>query len=45
MVNSHDHPDVWVVGSSVLSTGGTADPTLTLAATTLRTADRLVARL
>ncbi|MFE7191380.1 GMC family oxidoreductase [Kitasatospora sp. NPDC057595] len=38
---SHDHPGVWVVGSSVFPTAGTANPTLTLAALTLRTADAL----
>lgn len=43
--NAHDHPNVWVVGSAVFPTSGTANPTLTLAATTLRTADILVARL
>lgn len=42
---SHDHPGVWVVGASVFPTGGTANPTLTLAAVTLRTADRVAAAL
>ncbi|MET8541222.1 GMC family oxidoreductase [Kitasatospora sp. NPDC004799] len=43
--NSHDHPGIWVVGSSVFPTGGTANPTLTIAALTLRTADALAAAL
>ncbi|MFF7992551.1 GMC family oxidoreductase [Kitasatospora xanthocidica] len=38
---SHDHPGVWVVGSSVFPTAGTANPTVTIAALTLRTADTL----
>lgn len=42
---SHDVPNLWVVGSSVFPTAGTANPTLTLAALALRTAERLVARL
>ncbi|WP_394378784.1 GMC oxidoreductase [Saccharopolyspora spinosa] len=28
---SHAHPNLWVVGSSVFPTGGTANPSLTLA--------------
>ncbi|MFJ8625029.1 GMC family oxidoreductase [Kitasatospora sp. NPDC093550] len=43
--NSHDHPGIWIVGSSVFPTGGTANPTLTVAALTLRTADALAAAL
>ncbi|MCY0929453.1 GMC family oxidoreductase [Streptomyces sp. H27-H1] len=42
---SHAHPNLWVVGSSVFPTGSTANPTLTLAALTLRTADKLAATL
>ncbi|MEV0905454.1 GMC family oxidoreductase [Streptomyces hokutonensis] len=42
---SHDHPGVWVVGSSVFPTSGTANPTITLSALTLRTADKLAAAL
>ncbi|MEU1284119.1 GMC family oxidoreductase [Kitasatospora sp. NPDC005856] len=42
---SHDHPGVWVVGSAVFPTGGTSNPTLQLAAVTLRTADTLAAAL
>ena len=33
----HDHPNLFIVGSSVFPTGATANPTLTLAAMTLRT--------
>ncbi|MEV6979204.1 GMC family oxidoreductase [Kitasatospora sp. NPDC093806] len=40
---SHSHPNVWVVGASVFPTGGTANPTLTLAAVTIRTAEKLAA--
>ncbi|MET8545697.1 GMC family oxidoreductase [Kitasatospora sp. NPDC004799] len=42
---SHDHPGIWVVGSAVFPTGGTSNPTLHLAALTLRTADALAAAL
>lgn len=42
---SHAHPNLWVVGASVFPTGSTANPTLTLAALTLRTADSLAAAL
>jgi len=35
---SHDVPNLWIVGSSVFPTSATANPTLTLAALTLRTA-------
>ena len=35
---SHDVPNLWIVGSSVFSTSATANPTLTLAALSLRTA-------
>ena len=35
---SHDHHNLYIVGSSVFPTGATANPTLTLAALTLRTA-------
>lgn len=34
---SHDHQNLFIVGSSVFATGATANPTLTLAALTLRT--------
>ncbi|MEU7297044.1 GMC family oxidoreductase [Streptomyces exfoliatus] len=42
---SHAHSNLWIVGSSVFPTGSTANPTLTLAALTLRTADKLAATL
>ncbi|MFF1343761.1 GMC family oxidoreductase [Streptomyces sp. NPDC058290] len=42
---SHAHPNLWVVGASVFPTGGTANPTLTVAALTLRTAEKLAATL
>jgi glucose dehydrogenase len=35
---AHDHPNLYIVGSSVFATAATANPTLTLAALTLRTA-------
>jgi choline dehydrogenase-like flavoprotein len=35
---THDIPNLWIVGSSVFSTSATANPTLTLAALSLRTA-------
>jgi len=36
---SWDHPNMYLIGSGVFPTTGTANPTLTLAALTLRTAD------
>lgn len=38
---SHDHPNLYIVGTSVFTTGATANPTLTLAALTLRTIDSI----
>lgn len=38
---SHEHRNLYVVGSSVFVTGATANPTLTLAALALRTADAI----
>lgn len=38
---AHDVPNLWIVGSSVFSTGATANPTLTLAALALRTAQAI----
>ena len=38
---SHDVPNMWIVGSSLFPTCGTANPTLTLAALALRTAEAL----
>jgi choline dehydrogenase-like flavoprotein len=35
---AHDVPNLWIVGSSVFATSATANPTLTLAALSLRTA-------
>jgi choline dehydrogenase-like flavoprotein len=37
----YDHPNLFVLGSSVFPTGSTANPTSTLAALALRTADRI----
>jgi choline dehydrogenase-like flavoprotein len=36
---THDHPNLYLAGSSLFPTSGTANPTLTLAALALRTAD------
>jgi choline dehydrogenase-like flavoprotein len=36
---SHDHPNLWLAGSSLFPTSGTANPTLTIAALALRTAE------
>jgi choline dehydrogenase-like flavoprotein len=38
---SHDHDNLYLVGSGTFPTGATANPTLTLAALALRTADRI----
>lgn len=38
---AHDHPNLYVAGSAVFPTGGTANPTLTIAALALRTADAI----
>src|SRR6185369_12983530 len=38
---SHDHPNLWFAGSSLYPTVGTANPTLTLAALALRTAQAI----
>ncbi len=42
---SHDHRNLYLVGSGTFPTGGTANPTLTLSALALRTADKIVADL
>jgi choline dehydrogenase-like flavoprotein len=39
---SHDHTNLYLVGSGTFPTGGTANPTLTLSALALRTADSIV---
>jgi choline dehydrogenase-like flavoprotein len=39
---SHDHPNLYLVGSGTFPTAGTANPTLTLSALALRTADSIV---
>jgi choline dehydrogenase-like flavoprotein len=36
--HTHDVANLWIVGSSVFATSATANPTLTIAALTLRTA-------
>jgi choline dehydrogenase-like flavoprotein len=39
---SHDHGNLYLVGSGTFPTGATANPTLTLAALSLRTADKIM---
>jgi len=39
---SHDHKNLYLVGSSTFPTGATANPTLTIAALSLRTADKIL---
>jgi glucose dehydrogenase len=41
----HDHNNMYLVGSGTFPTGGTANPTLTLSALALRTADKIVGEL
>lgn len=38
---SHEHPNLYMIGSSVFPTQGTANPTLTIAALSLRLADHI----
>jgi len=38
---SHDHPNLFILGSSVFPTGSTANPTLTIAAIALRAAEKI----
>jgi choline dehydrogenase-like flavoprotein len=38
---SHDHHNLWFAGSSLFPTSGTANPTLTIAALSLRTAEAI----
>ena len=40
---SHDHRNLWFAGSSLFPTSGTANPTLTIAALALRTAEAIKA--
>lgn len=42
---SHDHPNLYLVGSGTFPTVGTANPTLTLSALALRTAENIAATL
>jgi glucose dehydrogenase len=42
---SHDHKNLMIIGSSVFPTGGTANPTLTIAALSLRASDFLIQKL
>jgi choline dehydrogenase-like flavoprotein len=39
---SHDHPNLWLTGSGLFPTVDSANPTLTIAAVTLRQAERLI---
>jgi choline dehydrogenase-like flavoprotein len=38
---SHDHPNLYLLGSGVFPTTGTANPTLTIAALSLRAAETI----
>ncbi len=40
-LRSHDHQNLFILGSSVFPTGGTANPSLTIAALSLRAADAI----
>jgi Choline dehydrogenase and related flavoproteins len=40
---SHDHPNLFIAGSSVFASGGTVNPSLTIAALALRLADTITA--
>ena len=42
---SHDHRNLFILGSAVFPTGATANPTLTIAALSLRAAGRVKAAL
>jgi glucose dehydrogenase len=42
---SHDHSNLYIVGASVFPTCGTANPTLTVAALALRSAEAIVRQL
>lgn len=41
-LRSHDHPNLFVLGSSVFPTGGCVNPTLTIAALTLRAVQSVI---
>ena len=41
---THDHPNLYIVGSSIFTTSGTANPTLTASALALKTADAVYHR-
>jgi choline dehydrogenase-like flavoprotein len=44
-LRSHDHPNLFILGSAVFPTGATANPTLTIAALSLRAAAQVEATL
>ena len=44
-LRSHDHPNLFVLGSAVFPTSATANPTLTIAALSLRAVDQVKATL
>ena len=44
-LRSHDHRNLFILGSAVFPTGATANPTLTIAALSLRAAERVKAAL
>lgn len=44
-LRSHDHPNLFILGSAVFPTSATANPTLTIAALSLRAADQVTASL
>ena len=44
-LRSHDHPNLFILGSAVFPTSATANPTLTIAALSLRAVARVKATL
>jgi glucose dehydrogenase len=44
-LRSHDHPNLFILGSAVFPTSATANPTLTIAALSLRAVDPVKAAL